>query len=290
MTEHQAPNQAPITFPKRSLPARETSLLSELLCGFDWLALRASSVYRGEGVTRGEGQPVVLVPGFLADDTSLLELHGWLGRMGYRPYMSGIGRHAACGTVLLPRLLATVRRAHAAGGGRPVTIIGHSLGGVLARRAAQAEPGLIGTVVTLGSPVNGLHVHPLMAAIADALRGSCAGECVAEAQQRLPGHIRQFCVYTTSDGVVDWRDCLRGDADANIRVTGTHSGLVCNAEVCEAIAALLRPAAKTIVHVPAARPLDPRQPRPIRIVGGRHLAACQRSVSATVAQARARPS
>ena len=67
-------------------------LWREALCGLDWLALMGSTVYLGRGVAHGDGSPVIVVPGLFASDGSLTELHDWLGRIGYRPYFSGIGR------------------------------------------------------------------------------------------------------------------------------------------------------------------------------------------------------
>lgn len=64
------------------------SLWSELLAGLDWVALKASPVYYGLGVPHGAGAPVILVLGFLGSDLSLLEMHLWLGRLGYRSFRS----------------------------------------------------------------------------------------------------------------------------------------------------------------------------------------------------------
>ena len=66
-----------------SLQASQTPIWRESFFAFDWLALRTSPVYFGCGVPRGHGQPVVVVPGFLASDISLFELHSWLARIGY---------------------------------------------------------------------------------------------------------------------------------------------------------------------------------------------------------------
>ena len=68
----------------------------ETLAGLDWLSLRASPIFYGWGAKRGDGAPVVVVPGFLGSDLYLLELHCWLGRIGYRAYLSRIGRNAEC--------------------------------------------------------------------------------------------------------------------------------------------------------------------------------------------------
>src|SRR2546428_13059509 len=90
----------------------------ESLWPMDWLALRLSPVYHGAGVPRGDGSPIVLVPGFLGTDAYLFELHSWLGRIGYRPYMSGLGINAQCPRRLTKRLLGPVWRAQP-GTGRP---------------------------------------------------------------------------------------------------------------------------------------------------------------------------
>src|SRR5881409_430330 len=107
-------------------------LWREAFLGIDWLALRMSNVYRGVGVPRGHGSPVVVVPGFLGSDQYLGDMHSWLRRIGYRSYLSGIGRNSECPDVLTVRLHETIERA-AAETGEKVNLVGHSLGGVLAR-------------------------------------------------------------------------------------------------------------------------------------------------------------
>ena len=110
-----APDQRPASVP----------IWREGLAGLDWLALRTSPVFYGCGVPRGDGAGVVLVPGFLGTDWYLLELHGWLGRLGYRSHLSRIGRNAECLDLLSERLLETVERAREATG-RPVHLIGRA--------------------------------------------------------------------------------------------------------------------------------------------------------------------
>src|SRR5687768_14555146 len=107
-------------------------ILREVFWGVDWLSLRASRVYYGFGAPRGDGSAVVLIPGFLGTDYYLTELYLWLRRIGYKPYMSKIGWNADCLDKLGRRLIETVARAEAQTG-KPVHLIGHSLGGILAR-------------------------------------------------------------------------------------------------------------------------------------------------------------
>jgi hypothetical protein len=68
----------------------------EALFPLDWLALHMSPVYYGFGVPHGDGQPVVVVPGFLGSDRYLTEMHLWLRRVGYRPYLSPSSSRSGC--------------------------------------------------------------------------------------------------------------------------------------------------------------------------------------------------
>jgi triacylglycerol lipase len=244
----------PQQFHKEQRPASRPVWL-EALVGLDWLTLRGSPVYYGLGVPRGDRSAVVVIPGFLGTDLYLRELHSWLRRVGYRSYLSGIGRNAECLDVLVGRLSQTIRQAHSETGG-PVHLIGHSLGGILARSAASLSPQLVSSVVTLGSPFRGIRSHPMVLQAADAVRvriiregkgkgqpdcytGCCACDAVAAVQKPLPDSIRQTAIYTRTDGIVDWRSCVNDDPKTDCEVTGTHVGLVFNAQVYRLIATRL---------------------------------------------------
>src|SRR5690349_18983205 len=121
---------------KKERESARLPILREALWGIDWLSLKASAVYYGYGVPRGDNSAVVLVPGFMGSDISLTELYFWLRRIGYKPFMSGIGRNADCLDKLSRRLVSTVEKAHEKTG-KPVHLIGHSLGGILARSVAN---------------------------------------------------------------------------------------------------------------------------------------------------------
>jgi len=229
----------------------------EPLMGVDWCRLRASRVYYGLGVPRGDRTAVVVIPGFLAHDCYLAELFFWLWRIGYRPYLSRIGHNADCPNLLIDRLLATMERAHEHEGTR-VHLVGHSLGGVLALGAAAQAPDLTGAVITLGSPISEPRVHPLVLKNADLVRNrirrnkhrrpqgkplhedcftyACACGFACAVADRLPPGVPHLAVYTKTDGVVDWRSALTGDPRRDAEVHGTHCGLAWNPEVYRLIA------------------------------------------------------
>lgn len=218
---------------------------NEWFAGVDYLTLHLSPVYYGLGVPRGDGAGVILIPGFLGTDNYLWELNFWLKRIGYKPFMSGIGRNADCLDVLVTRLLQTVDRVSEETG-KPVHLIGHSLGGLLARSAAEERPTLTASVITLGSPFRGISSHRVVHEASEAVRrrlqskgkdsgrprcfsGSC--NCVAmTALKRSLAYktVRQTAIYSKCDGIVDWHNCINEDPATNFEVSGTHVGMVFN--------------------------------------------------------------
>ena len=234
--------------------AASLPLPHESLWGLDWLALRASAVYRGDGVPRGHGEPVIVVPGFLGSYSGLHELTGWLTRMGYAVSDPGFERNIVCPDTLLERLESRIAGEHAARSAR-VSIIGHSLGGSLARAAAVRAPEHVEQVITLGSPLREMRAQTLVAELARLLAAlapsphrphpghehglTCSCELAEALAQPFPSSVRRTAVYSRRDGVVDWRTSMEGDPSIDVEVAGTHVGLVVNASVYEAIARAL---------------------------------------------------
>src|ERR1700687_1584538 len=114
---------------------------TQALFAAEILLLHATPVYYGFGVPRGDDSAVVIIPGFLGTDLYLMELPAWLRRIGSRPYFSGIGINAECPNLLVQRHLnKTIERALTETE-RRIHLIGHSLGGVIARSVAGQRPG-----------------------------------------------------------------------------------------------------------------------------------------------------
>jgi pimeloyl-ACP methyl ester carboxylesterase len=154
----------------RPHPEAQTHLWSEALVAAEILLLHATPVYYGFGIPHGDGSGVVIIPGFLGTDLYLMELHGWLGRIGYRPYFSGIGINADCPNLLIKRHLnETVEKALDETGGR-IHLIGHSLGGVIARSVAGQRPKDVASVITLASPIRGTVANRTIIHAAEAVR------------------------------------------------------------------------------------------------------------------------
>jgi pimeloyl-ACP methyl ester carboxylesterase len=226
----------------------------EGLIALERAALMNHAVWRGEDVQPGDGTPVLLIPGFLAGDISLSVMAQWLKRTGYRPCRAGIRANVDCTTRSVERLEEQVDRL-VRRYDRPVTVIGQSRGGSMARILAVRRPDLIDRIVCLGSPlVDQFAVHPFvrLQVHAVALLGSlglggllsrgCLDGCCAQANAELvgpfPDGVRFTSIYSRSDGVVDWRSCLDPGA-RHVEVRSTHMGMSVNAAVFEVVAAAL---------------------------------------------------
>jgi triacylglycerol lipase len=216
---------------------------------------RVTTPYAGRPPLRST-EPVVLVPGFLAGDASLRPMAAMLRRNGYRSYRSHIHANVGCtlnaAAQLEQRLEAVAQRR-----GSRVRIVGHSLGGMLARGLAVRRPDLVSGIVTLGSPMLAPAAHhALLGRSVDVLvrlsragvPGLMAEECVAgdcartsweECRQPVPDDVEFTAVFSRRDGIVDWHACVDPLAE-QVEVTASHVGMAVDPRVMDEVLAALR--------------------------------------------------
>ncbi len=207
---------------------------------------------------QSDAPPVLLIPGFMAGDASLLVLRSWLRLRGHPVALSGIRINVDCAERAMGRLQELMYE-FAAATSRPTIVIGQSRGGTFARCLAVREPELVGGLVTLGSPV--LDPLAVSAPVLRVVRSvawlagigvpgtfsrACAeGPCCAAFREdlvaSLPSSVRATAIYSRSDGIVDWRACLDPDAE-QVEVTSSHCGMAVNAEVYRVLESALAPA------------------------------------------------
>ncbi len=229
------------------------SIWKEALFAADLFLLHAAPVYYGLGVPHGDRSGVVILPGFLGTNHYLAELRFWVARMGYRPYLSGIGLNAECPNLLIRnRLNETIEKAIAETG-RKIHLIGHSLGGVIARAVTNQRPNDIASVITLASPFCGTIAHRSVLRAAKAVRkhilkehgadvlpqcytARCTCNFLNSLRRAVPPSVMETAIYTLDDGIVDWRYCRTGKPENDFEVPGTHIGLVFNASAYRIIA------------------------------------------------------
>jgi triacylglycerol lipase len=231
----------------------DVSLLDEARVGIELLLLHTAPVYYGFGVPRGDGSGVVLIPGFLSADLYLMEIYGWLRRIGYRPYFSGIGLNAECPNLLIQRRLNHTLETALKETGRKIHMVGHSLGGIIARSIAGQRPADIASVTTLGAPFRGAVAHSSILRAAEVVRkhillehgtdvlpncytGRCTCDFLDSLRRKVSSSVFQTAIYTRADGVVDWHHCVTDDPKIDCEVSGTHLGLAFNPAVYYLIA------------------------------------------------------
>ena len=212
-------------------------------------------VYRGVGVADAEGQPVMLIPGFLAGDDSLGVMTKWLRRTGHRTRKAGIRSNVGCSAAAVDRLeerLEDMAETYE----RKVAIIGQSRGGNFAKVLAVRRPDLVSGAITLGSAqLNPLAVHPLVHAQVYVLGtlgtigaqglfkhscrwGDCCEDFWSDLDEPMPKGVGYMSVYSRTDGIVSWKACLDPTAE-HVEIRSSHCGMAVNADAYRAIARAL---------------------------------------------------
>lgn len=212
-------------------------------------------------------EPVLMVPGFLAGDSSLGPMSRTLRQEGFRTYRADIRANVGCTLAAAAQLEERLEEITQRRGSR-VRIVGHSLGGMLARGVAARRPDLVAGIVTLGSPMlaPGAHHASLARSVdllvrlnraglrnlmtEDCVAGDCAQESFAQTRAVLPDDVEFTAIYSRRDGIVDWRACVDPAARA-VEVRSSHVGMAFDPVVIAAVSAALRPAV-----VPSAVEVD----------------------------------
>ena len=230
-------------------------LRGELRYGFEFARLVCDPTFLHPG-RQANAPPVLLVPGFMAGDTSMAVLRGWLRRRGSRTASAGIRLNIDCAERAVGRLEVPLRKL-AERTGRRVVVIGQSRAGELARVLAVRNPDAVSTLVMLGSPV----LEPLSVgrAVLCALRyvarlgdlgvpgmlsmrcadGECCEAFREDLRQPLTPDVRAVAIYSRSDGCVSWRACL-DPCSRQIEVESSHTGMSVNLAVYRVLAEILK--------------------------------------------------
>lgn len=245
------------SMPHPAAVLRERSAAGEL----GRYALRAASDRRARRSTpyasrpARHGDPVLLVPGFLAGDGTLALMSRSLRGEGFRTYRSQILSNIGC-TLNAAAQLESRLESIALRRGTRVQIVGHSLGGMLARGVAVRRPDLVSNIVTMGSPMlaPGAHHVSLAAALdvlvrlsragvpglmsAECVSGDCARQSFGESRSAVPDGVGFTAIYSRRDGIVDWRACVDPLARA-VEVTASHLGMAFDPRVVDAVSVAL---------------------------------------------------
>ncbi len=190
---------------------------------------------------KGDGHPVIVLPGFLASDVSTRPLRGVLKDLHYAPYAWGMGRNMRFDDTREAEMRALVDGIYSEHK-RKVSLIGWSLGGVFAREIAKAAPEAVRSVITLGSPISSNRNYSNARRLYDHINGP-PEELQSErmAQLHVPPSSPTTSIYSKTDGIVAWQGSIQDNdpnnlQTENIEVPASHCGLGVNPLVMYLIA------------------------------------------------------
>jgi pimeloyl-ACP methyl ester carboxylesterase len=182
----------------------------------------------------GDGHPVIVLPPFLCSDLVSRGFREWLAGLGYAVDGWGAGLNvgptggavAAAERVLLHRTEAS-----------KASLVGMSLGGVLARALANAHPDRVRRVITVCSPFRLPTTSPLEP-LYRALAPLHSGQRVLLKQLTAPPPVPTTAIYSPCDGVVAWRSCVDapGPHRENIAIANAHTTMLANPKALRIIA------------------------------------------------------
>ncbi|GAA4781507.1 alpha/beta hydrolase [Stakelama sediminis] len=228
----------------RHLPPSRGQMLAEWPRGLWSLASLAVSRRALDAAPAGDGRPVLLLPGLINSDSSNLFLRRYLHRIGYRAYRWKLGRNFGTRTVGADAEKLIARIEHIAGKtGAPVTLIGVSLGGIMARLAAHRRPDLVREVITISSPFAGPATATNVWRTFERVSGDRIDDprmkaMQAEAASPLP--VPATAIWSASDGLVNGLICRAEDGHCrNVEVRSSHVGVQVNPAVLRLVADLL---------------------------------------------------
>ena len=227
-------------------PVRPPSPALLALEGRAWLELAAlvPALPFLARAARGDGHPVLVLPGFLASDRSTRPLRWFLRDRGYHAHGWRLGRNYGPNpdTVSgLGRRFLELRERHQ---GRKLSLIGWSLGGIYARELARRFPESVRRVITLASPFADVEATNVPRF---GRRPPPDAEIVRQLATPLP--VPSTSIYSRSDGIVAWRSCLSENDPLGecLEVMSSHCGMGHHPRVLLLIAEILaRPEVDTL--------------------------------------------
>ncbi|MDR3388449.1 MAG: alpha/beta fold hydrolase [Rudaea sp.] len=186
---------------------------------------------------KGDGHPVLVLPGLTAGDASTWPLRRFLEGLGYAAYPWELGLNCGPRDGVVRKLLARIRSIHREHG-RKVSLVGWSLGGAMARALAVREPLRVRSVTTLGSPLGG---HPKASnawRLFELVSGVRADDPRLRALMRRHPPVPTTSILSKTDGIVSWPMSVipQNEKSENIEVSASHFGMGANPAVLWAIA------------------------------------------------------
>lgn len=179
-------------------------------------------------VPRGDGQPVLILPGLTAGDSSTVSMRRFLKTKGYPTYGWKMGLNFGPRPGVEQGLIDLVENL-ADKYDRKVSIVGWSLGGIYARQLGKMMPKLVRQVISMGSPFGGSPRATNAWRVYEMASGQSShdGERHMGGAISAPAPVPSTAIYSKTDGICAWQNCIEVQSDIaeNIEVRGSHCGL-----------------------------------------------------------------
>jgi len=185
---------------------------------------------------RGDGHPVLVLPGLAASDTSTRPLRTYLKDQGWAAHGWKLGPNHGPRPGAEDKMQARLAELFARYG-KKVSLIGWSLGGIFAREIARRAPSQVRSVITLGSPFAGAPKASNAWKLYERASRQSVEDWPHRERMKTPPPVPSTAIYSRSDGIVAWQGCLEreGPLSENIEVEGSHCGLGHNPAVLYAV-------------------------------------------------------
>lgn len=217
--DRQNATKAPIKAPNALLIALE------LRAPWEYAAMWAATPLLAKA-PRGDGHPVLVLPGLGANDFSTLPLRNYLAERGYKPHPWNFGMNLGARTGVVRGCVEHVRELFEAHR-KPVSLVGWSLGGIYAREIAKEVPHMTRCVVTLGTPFTGPANATNARRFYEAVSGHKTDDPVMRERIRQAPPVPTTSIFSKTDGVVAWQCSINPESPLteNIEVQASHIGL-----------------------------------------------------------------
>jgi hypothetical protein len=235
ITHSNIPQSPPLTTPKATLRV----LLDEwyTLAALPLLVARTPRLAR---IPQGNGSLVIDVPGWMSPEASMAPLRTFLRLKGHNAQGWGLGFNRGRPEADIVRLTEKVEAA-AKKTGCPVSLVGWSLGGFIAREVARAVPKAVKRVLTFGAPIIGGPTYTIGARSFGARECQRISKLINEREQTSPITTPLTIIFTRRDRVVSWGACLDRCSPnvEHLEVNSTHIGMGLDPDVWSLIATRL---------------------------------------------------
>lgn len=188
----------------------------------------------------GRGHPVVVLPGFMVSELRMELFRQTLVRAGYRAYGWGLGRNLGVKADMLERLDARLDEIARECPG-PVTLVGWSLGGLIAREYAKHAPDRVAKVISMGSPFSGSPRANNAWRLYEWVTKHPVDAPPLEVRLAEKPPVPTYALWSRRDGVVAPASArgMPGEADESVEVDCSHLAFACAPEAMDAVLRLL---------------------------------------------------